>query len=203
MKLLVIHRTLRYPQPPRPLQLPSLSNGSVTIRTLRGALCGALAATVWAIEQPVDKLLLRSRYDDVELLGRAVKNGPGWYRLGLVLHTQNGALFGAVYANVAPTLPVAPALRGPVLALLEHFAGWPLVALSDRFHPARNDLPRLSGNRRAFAQATWRHLLFGIVLGELERRMNPPLGPDPFPPTPDYASNGHGSLERAVSGVPD
>jgi hypothetical protein len=46
--------------------------------------------------------------------------------------------------------------------------------LSDRFHPARGNLPRLTGNRRALAQATWRHLLFGVVLGELERRANRP-----------------------------
>ena len=180
-----------------------MSTGSVPIRTLRGALAGALAASVWALEQPLDKLLLSSRYDDVELLGRAVRNGPGWYRVGLALHIQNGAMFGAVYANVAPTLPLAPALRGPVLAVAEHLAGWPLVALTDRFHPARGDLPALSGNRRAFVQATWRHLLFGIVLGELERRMNPPPEPAPAPPAPNYASNGHGSLERAVSTVQD
>ncbi|MGA8721892.1 MAG: hypothetical protein WB557_28085 [Solirubrobacteraceae bacterium] len=180
-----------------------MSTGSVPIRTLRGALAGALAASVWALEQPLDKLLLSSRYDDVELLGRAVRNGPGWYRVGLVLHIQTGAMFGAVYANVAPTLPLAPALRGPVLAVAEHLAGWPLVALTDRFHPARTDLPALSGNRRAFVQATWRHLLFGIVLGELERRMNPPPEPAPDPPTPNFASNGHGSLERAVSTVQD
>ena len=168
-----------------------MSTGSVPIRTLRGALAGALAASVWALEQPLDKLLLSSRYDDVELLGRAVRNGPGWYRVGLVLHIQNGAMFGAVYANVAPTLPLA------------HLAGWPLVALTDRFHPARNNLPALGGNHRAFVQATWRHLLFGIVLGELERRMNPPPESAPDPPTPNYASNGHGSLDRAVSTVQD
>ena len=180
-----------------------MSSGSVPIRTLRGALCGALAAAVWALEQPLDKLLLSSRYDDVELLGRAVRNGPGWYPVGLALHTQNGAVFGAVYANVAPSLPIAPALRGPVLALAEHLAGWPLVALSDRFHPARGNLPALTGNKRAFIQATWRHLVFGFVLGELERRVNPPPEPEPPAPAPDYASNGHGSLERAVSGVRD
>ncbi len=180
-----------------------MSTGSVPIRTLRGALAGALAASVWALEQPLDKLLLSSRYDDVELLGRAVRNGPGWYRVGLALHIQNGAMFGAVYANVAPTLPLPPALRGPVLAVAEHLAGWPLVALTDRFHPARGDLPALSGNRRAFVQATWRHLLFGIVLGELERRINPPPDPAPAPPAPNYASNGHGSLERAVTTVQD
>jgi hypothetical protein len=180
-----------------------VSSGSVPTRTLRGALCGALAAAVWAFEQPLDKLLLSSGYDDVELLGRAVRNGPGWYRVGLALHTQNGALFGAVYANVAPTLPIAPALRGPVIALAEHLAGWPLVALSDRYHPARSDLPALTRNKRAFIQATWRHLLFGLVLGELERRLNPPPEPEPPASAPDYASNGHGSLERAVTGVQD
>ena len=180
-----------------------MSSGSVPTRTLRGALCGALAAAVWAVEQPLDKLLLSSPYDDVELLGRAVRNGPGWYRIGLALHTQNGALFGAVYANVAPTLPIPPALRGPVIALAEHLAGWPLVALTDRFHPARDKLPALGGNRRAFVQATWRHLLFGIVLGELERRVNPPPEPEHVSPAPDYASNGHGSLERAMSSVRD
>jgi hypothetical protein len=46
--------------------------------------------------------------------------------------------------------------------------------VSDRLHPARAELPRLAGNGRALAQATWRHLLFGVVLGELERRLDPP-----------------------------
>jgi hypothetical protein len=66
-------------------------------------------------------------------------------------------------------------------------------------HPARRQLPQLAGNRRAFAQATWRHLLFGVVLGELERRLN--AEPEPVPPEPEieFSSNGHGSLERAVS----
>jgi hypothetical protein len=180
-----------------------LSNGTVTTRTLKGAGAGAVAAVAWAFQQPLDKLVFRSRYDDVELLGRAVRpGGPGWYRIGLVIHAQNGALFGAVYANIAPGLPVAPALRGPAAALAELFATWPLAGLSDRFHPARNQLPALSGSRRAFAQAFWRHVLFGYILGELEQRLN--TGADhPDGPTPDYASNGHGSLERAVSAVRD
>jgi hypothetical protein len=180
-----------------------LSNGTVSTRTLNGAVCGALAATVWAIQQPLDKLLFSSRYDDVELLGRALHTGPGWYPIGLALHVQNGALFGAVYANLAPALPIAPALRGPAAALAEHFALWPLTAVGDHFHPARADLPALSGNRRAFAQATWRHLLFGVVLGELERRFNPASDSVHSQKEPDYASNGHGSLDRAMSTVRD
>jgi hypothetical protein len=201
VQLLVIHRTLRYPRQRRPLQLAHLGNGTIQTRTLRGALCGAVAAAVWALEQPLDKLLFSSRYDDVEVLGRALRNGPGWYPVGFALHVQNGALFGAVYANVAPSLPIAPALRGPAMALAENFAFWPLGAVSDRFHPARAELPQLGGNRRALAQATWRHLLFGLLLGELERRWA--AGAPPPGPAPDYASNGHGSLERAVSGVQD
>jgi hypothetical protein len=168
-------------------------------RTLRGAVCGAVAATVWALEQPLDKLVLRSRYDDVELLGKAVARGENWYPAGLALHIQNGAVFGAVYANLAPVLPLPPAVRGPFVALLENFAGWPLGYVSDRLHPARHELPRLGGNRRALAQATWRHLLFGIVLGELERRLN--AEPEPVPPEPEveFSNNGHGSLEHAVT----
>jgi hypothetical protein len=41
--------------------------------------------------------------------------------------------------------------------------------LIDRFHPARGtpSLPPMSCSGRAFAQATFRHLLFGVVLGLL------------------------------------
>jgi hypothetical protein len=168
-------------------------------RTLRGAVCGAVAATVWALQQPIDKLVFSSRYDDVELLGKAVTRSDAWYPAGLALHVQNGAAFGAVYANLAPVLPLAPVLRGPAVALAEHLALWPLGAVTDRFHPARKELPGLAGNRRAFAQATWRHLLFGVVLGELERRLN--AAPEPAPPEPeaDFSSNGHGTLEHAVT----
>lgn len=165
-------------------------------------MSGAVAAAVWALQQPLDKAVFGSRYDDVELLGRALVRGDGWYPVGLGVHMLNGALFGAVYAQVAPALPIAPALRGPAAGLAEHLAGWPLFAVVDRAHPARDDLPRLSGNRAAFLQATWRHLLFGFVLGELERRVNrEPEEPEPEPQI-DYSSNGHGSLEHAVSAPP-
>ena len=168
-------------------------------RTLRGAVSGAVAAAVWSLQQPLDKLVFSSRYDDIELLGKAVTRGDAWLPIGLGLHLGNGALFGAAYANVAPALPLPPALRGPAAALTEHVVLWPLTALTDRLHPARGDLPRLSGNRAAYLQAAWRHLLFGLILGELERRIN--AEPEAAPPEPasDYSSNGHGSLEHAVS----
>jgi hypothetical protein len=178
--------------------LRALSSRIDRTRSVRGAVCGAAAAAVWALQQPLDKAVFRSRYDDVEILGRAVTGDAGWYRAGFLLHVQNGAMFGALYANVAPALPLPPMLRGPAVALGEHFLLWPLGRVSDRVHPARGDLPALTGNGRAFAQAIWRHLLFGFVLGELERRLN--AEPEPAPPEnePDYASNGHGSLEPGV-----
>jgi hypothetical protein len=161
-----------------------------------------VAAGVWALQQPLDKLVFRSDYDDVALLGKAVTRGDGWYPIGLAMHAGNGAVFGAVYANLAPVMPIAPVLRGPVVGLAEHFGLWPLGRLSDRLHPARKDLPALAGNRAAFLQATWRHLLFGLILGELERRVN--AEPEPAPPEPeaDYSSNGHGTLEHAVTVQP-
>jgi hypothetical protein len=158
-----------------------------------------VAAGLWAAEQPLDKLVLDCSYDDVELLGKAVTRGNGWYPIGLAMHLWNGAVFGAVYSNVASYLPVPPPLRGPLVALSEHVALWPLGSVSDRLHPARRELPELRGNGRAFAQAAWRHLLFGVVLGELERRLN--TAPEAAPPPSEvkFSSNGHGSIEQAVS----
>jgi len=179
-----------------------LTNALDRTRTLRGAVCGALAAAVWALEQPLDKALLKSDYDDLAILGKVVTQGEAWHPLGLAMHMANGALFGAVYSHVAPLLPLPPYARGPAVAMTEHVAFWPLGRLSDRLHPARKQLPALTGNRRAFAQATIRHLVFGLVLGELERRVN--ASPEPaLPGAPhDYSHNGHGSLEHAFTGEP-
>lgn len=154
---------------------------------------------MWAVQQPLDKAVFRSRYDDVELLGTALTRGANWYPAGFALHLVNGALFGAAYARVAPAVPLPPAAKGPALALSEHLGLWPLAAVTDRLHPARARLPVLLGNRRAFWQAFYRHLLFGVVLGELERRTGaPPAEPDTAPEA-GYSSNGHGRIEHAVS----
>ena len=168
-------------------------------RTVRGALSGVTAAAVWAALQPLDKAVARSDYDDVALLGTFVTRGDGWYPVGLAWHLLNGAAFGAAYANVAPALPIPAPLRAPALVLTENFGTWPLAFLVDRFHPARDRLPALRGNRAALAQATWRHLLFGVVLGELERRLN--TAPEPAPPaeTVDHSSNGYVPLRSAES----
>jgi hypothetical protein len=54
--------------------------------------------------------------------------------------------------------------KGALAGLAEHLATWPLT----RFLPG----VQLWGNRRAFWQATWRHLLFGAVLGAVEERLS-------------------------------
>lgn len=165
-------------------------------RSLGGALAGAVAAGVWAAQQPLDQRAFRSGYDDVELLGKALTRDREWPVVGLALHVQNGAALGAVYAQLKPFLPGPPVVRGMLTGLGEHVALWPLTRLVDSYHPARRDLEPLTGNARAFAQATWRHALFGALLGVIEHRLNADPGAEP-PPVP-VSSNGHGDIEVAV-----
>jgi len=164
-------------------------------RLLRGALAGAAAAGVWAAQQPLDKRVFGVDYDDAELLGRFVAPGRAGYAAGVVLHLTNGALFGALYARVRPALPLPAMLRGPAAGLAEHLATWPATAALPRV-PAYEPLPQLWGSWPAFAQATWRHLLFGTVLGEIERRLNPP---EPEAPPMNAATNGHGAVEHMAT----
>jgi hypothetical protein len=174
---------------------------STRTRTLRGALAGAAAAGVWAAQQPLDQRVFGVDYDDVDLLGRLVAPGRPGYAAGLALHLANGALFGAAYANVRPALPVPRLLRGPLAGLAEHLATWPATLAIERV-PAWETLPALARSWPAFAQATWRHLLFGTILGELERRLNP-AGPEAEPmDDARAATNGHGASERVATSAP-
>jgi hypothetical protein len=167
-------------------------------RTARGAVAGAAAAGVWALQQPLDRRVFGVAHDDVELLGKLVTRGRAWPVAGLALHLVNGAVFGSLYANLAPRLPLPSWARGPVAALGEHVATWPGTVVTDRLHPARDELPHLAADPAAFAQSAWRHLVFGVVLGELERRLN--AAPDAAVPSYEHvvSSNGHGDLEQAV-----
>ena len=140
--------------------------------SLRGAVAGAVATMVMTLEQPLDKRLFNSEPDDVEILGKLVTRGDYWRPIGFALHVQNGAVFGAAYARLKPSRPESAVLRGLQVGLIEHVAAWPLTAGIDRYHPARDELPKLATNRRAFGQATIRHAVFGIVLGLLEHALN-------------------------------
>jgi hypothetical protein len=169
-------------------------------RTARGALAGGIAAAVWAAQQPLDKRVFGVDYDDADLLGRFIAAGDAGYAAGLAAHLANGALFGAIFANAAPALPGPRWLRGPLAGLAEHLATWPLLGLSARV-PARFALPPLWGSWPAFAQGTWRHLLFGTVLGELERRLNPAEADDGPMDDATAATNGHGRAEDMAVGT--
>lgn len=170
-------------------------------RSLNGALAGMVAAGVWAAQQPLDKKVFESGYDDVELLGKLVVRDSSWPAAGAAFHLANGALFGAVYAQVRPFVPGHPLAAGVAAGLIEHFGSWPLGRLVDRYHPARGELTTLTGNRRALAMGAWRHLLFGVILGELERRLNAEDEAEEPPPVP-VSSNGHGDIEAAVGATP-
>ena len=165
-------------------------------RSLRGGIAGGVAAAVWAAQQPLDKRLFETDYDDVELLGKLVTRGERWPAAGLALHLQNGILFGAVYAQLKPFMPGPPVLRGVAASLAEHLAFWPLARVTDRMHPARRDLEKLEGNWRAFAQSAWRHALFGAVLGVIEDTLNDRSADEP--PDIPVSSNGHGDIEQVA-----
>ena len=140
--------------------------------SLRGGVAGALATVVMTLEQPLDQRLFDSRYDDVEILGKLMTRGDRWRPIGFALHVQNGVIFGVAYVRLKPSLPGPAVLRGLLVGLVEHVAAWPLTVVFDRYHPARNELPKLAASRRAFAQATIRHAVFGIVLGLVEDELN-------------------------------
>ena len=135
----------------------------------RAAAAGATAATVWGLAEPLDQRLLRYDYSDIALLGKAVTRGQRWRLVGFALHAVNGIAFGLVFAELRRTASSGPRRLAVGMALAEHAALYPLNAVVDRRHPARGEpgLPPLLDSPRAFAQATWRHLLFGFVLGSL------------------------------------
>lgn len=136
---------------------------------VRSATAGAVSALVWAAQEPLDQRVLRCDYSDVAVLGKAVTRGPRWRPAGLAIHALNGAAFGLAFHAARARLPVGSRKLALGMALAEHVALYPLCFLIDRYHPARGEagVPPLLTNGRAFAQATWRHAVFGAVLGRL------------------------------------
>jgi hypothetical protein len=119
---------------------------------VRAALAGAAAATVWGLQEPLDQRVFGCDHSDVMLLGRGRRS------LGFAVHALNGALFGLAFDAVRGRVDVDQRRLALTLALAEHVALWPLMGLVDRV---------LVKSPSAFAQATYRHALFGLVLGRL------------------------------------
>jgi hypothetical protein len=113
---------------------------------MHAALAGAVAATVWGLQEPLDRRVFRCDYSDVRLAG------------GLAVHALNGALFGFAFDVVRRRTRVDQRRLAVALAVAEHTALWPVLGLFDR---------ELVKSPRAFAQGVYRHALFGVVLGRL------------------------------------
>ena len=135
---------------------------------LRAAAAGAVAATVWGLQEPLDERVFRCDYSDIAVLGKAVTRGR-WRLAGFAVHAVNGAIFGLALDELRRRVRVEPRRLAVAAAVGEHLTLYPLCYFIDRYHPARGEpgIPPLLTNPRAFAQATWRHALFGLVLGRL------------------------------------
>ena len=136
---------------------------------LRSASAGTAAATIWGLLEPLDRRLFGCDYSDIAVLGKAVTRGPRWRSVGFAVHALNGAIFGVVFDGVRERTPIGPRRLALGMALAEHLTLYPLCYFVDRHHPARGEegIPPLLVNPRAFAQATFRHAVFGLVLGRL------------------------------------
>jgi hypothetical protein len=119
---------------------------------MRAAAAGAVAALVWGLQEPLDQRVFGCDYSDVLFLGRGNRS------VGFVVHAVNGALFGVAFDAVRQRVDVDQRRLALALALGEHVVLWPFISLVDR---------KLVTSPRAFAQATYRHTLFGLLLGRL------------------------------------
>jgi hypothetical protein len=135
----------------------------------RSAAAGAAAAVVWGLAEPLDRRLLRYDYSDIALLGKFVTRGRRWRAAGYAVHAANGAVFGMAFEQARRRIFVDKQQLAIAMALGEHFALYPLSYFVDRHHPARGSegLAPILPSGRAFVQATWRHALFGWLLGRL------------------------------------
>lgn len=134
---------------------------------LQAGLAGAVAAAAWGLVEPLDQRVFRFPYSDIAILGKFATRGPGWRPIGWTMHVVNGAVAGLVFWVLYDRIGGNVVLLAGAFAMVEHLVTYPLTMLTDRFHPARGapELPPMSRSGRAFAQATFRHLLFGVVLG--------------------------------------
>ncbi|HEY6151934.1 MAG TPA: hypothetical protein VIW19_15565 [Gaiellaceae bacterium] len=140
----------------RPVAFPKTARSwKRSRRRKRAAAAGVAAATIWGLQEPLDQRVFRCGFSDIALLGKAVGRGRA---AGFAIHAVNGAIFGLAFDELRERVPIGPRKLAVAAALGEHLALYPLFYFIDR--------PLLK-NPRAFAQETWRHLLFGLVLGRL------------------------------------
>ena len=173
-------------------------------RVLRGALAGAIAAGVWAAQQPLDKRVFGVDYDDAELLGAAITRRRGTvatFAIGHALHALNGAVFGAAYAAVSPAIGGLGGpgyARGALAGLTEHAATWPLTRFLGAVHPAGDQFPKLWGDR---ARARAGDLAPPALRDPArdDRGASEPAPGEAAPADEDRSTtNGHGNVEHLI-----
>jgi hypothetical protein len=150
------------------------------IQTTLAAASGVVAALAYLAAQEVDRRLVASRTDDLELLAGAFSANPRvWRPLGLAMHLTAGAVFGVVFDRIVAPRLIGPGwLRGLLFAQVENATLFPIVGFIDRFHPAiRRGTMLPLGSWRYFGQSIWRHVALGVVLGLLWRPTPPPSAP--------------------------
>ena len=143
-----------------------MATAATTPGLARSALAGAAAATVWAAQEPLDRRVFRTDHSDVALLGKLVTRGRAWPAAGLAIHAANGALFGVTLAAASRASGRSARRLAVPLAVVENTVLWPVSILTDRFHPAKGEpgVVPIFRSPRAYAQETWRHVLFGLAL---------------------------------------
>jgi hypothetical protein len=135
----------------------------------QAGLAGGAAAAVWGLAEPLDRRIFRFPYSDIAILGKLVTRGLRWRAAGWAWHVANGVAAGLVFWAIYERVGGNAFWLAILFALVENLVTYPLTVVTDRFHPARGapELPPLAHSGRAFAQVTFRHLIFGVVLGAL------------------------------------
>lgn len=144
------------------------------VRHVAGGVAGTV---VWSLLEPLDRRAFRYPTSDVQLLGRPfARHRAAWWPIGVALHVANGAAFGVALARLRRARPEASGRRMAWGAVaVEHLCVFPLAAAADRWHPAvRGGEAAPLFTLRGFAQETWRHALFAVILGEVAARTPAP-----------------------------
>ena len=98
-------------------------------RVAGGALAGGVAATCWAVQQPLDKRVFGTRYDDVELLGKLVTRGTGVAgRRARDARGQRRGVRGHLRAACGRGCRARRVAIAFAAAMAENFGFWPLGA---------------------------------------------------------------------------
>eukprot|EP01087_Luapelamoeba_hula_P006493 TRINITY_DN16567_c0_g1_i1.p1 TRINITY_DN16567_c0_g1~~TRINITY_DN16567_c0_g1_i1.p1 ORF type:complete len:164 (-),score=15.00 TRINITY_DN16567_c0_g1_i1:7-498(-) len=153
----------------------------------RGCVAGGVAAALWGVQEPLDRHLMGTSFSDVSFLGKLLTRDPvlslllpgakneakraqlasNSWRVGMLCHMLNGAAVGGLISLVSRRSGWGPMKASMAVIMTEHVATYPLTYWSDRYHPARKegDVGPVFDRPREFAVATWRHILFGLVVG--------------------------------------